>query len=822
MQYFEHLLEQILSSDYELAVSRKECYLGNRLNGKRLVIWGTGGHYRSVYAQWLASWGAELPFVGFVDNDQHKWGSLLDGHMIYGPHELMSLQPDCIIIASFSIASIFRQLKNAGYTNSLGLSFEVIPSCDYNMNYKGILEDLHNIAIRLAENLPDSETPAPYNTIINKIETIRQDEILLSYPQFVSFALTTFCNAKCITCSTPSKHRYALSMQDVINMSFLKYAKQIQFNYGISDPLAHPDACRIVEYVNTTHKTQSITMITNGIGLTKEGTVEHIARNLTSISISLNATNEHEWEKIFRVKGTYYQKIVDSISALCKLRSSAGNRLNSVSLTMIAFEDSLKYIKEFVKKAHDLGVDHIGVIDYMPSNDRKAVSHYNHKNYYYKCKKEAMELAESLNINISGAPLFGEKYVIYGYGRKKYDPDLIYHCSEPWSSLYLLQNPDSIVHSPCCAAPSLYDQKFPMSDEIFKEKIWNHARYRYFRRAVAQGYRDPTCWLCNRSSSADPFHIHKASPATTRVDSSFKALEAEGMIEPVMDYMRQNLIITKYLHERTAPRSAVYDRMFLLVGSKMSGADELAAILSRAGNATVLHEPNPEFGQEARLHLEGHLEHPEHVLEKALFPRAVPICLEGKLYGENSWVLFPFIKTLHERYHTRFIHITRDGRESVALMRALHGAKGTCYREGTKQPLFCGEAAAHRASVPVENDVINFSLPRPMPGDSCFERWPSMTHHEMLCWHWNFVNTFILEQFNAVPEHCRVRFDASSLNNGTEINKLVSCLGLEGIEPDAATNLGTHDACWKNWTATEQEQFWAICGTTMKKLGYIG
>ncbi len=820
MQNFEQLFEQILRLSHNMAMMHRECPSADGLGGKRLVIWGTGGHYRSIYAGWLASWVTEIPYIAFVDNDPGKWGSRVDGHVVYAPHELISLQPDCVIIASFDIVAIFRQLKEIGYSGALWFPFGIIPSCSHETDRDIIIKSFRSIAAHFAENLQGCDNPALYNEFINEIEMMYRPEVLLSYPKFVSFALANFCNAKCITCGTSSNPPYALAMQDVVNMHFLKYAKHIQFNYGISDPLAHPDACRIIEYVNIAHKPRAITMITNGIGLAKGDTVNCLAENLTSISISLNATNEHEWEKIFCVKGGYYQKIADSISALCKLKSLTGNRLNSVSLTMIAFENSLKYIKEFIRQAHALGVDHIGIIDYIPNNRRGVTSHYNHKSYYDKCKNEAIDLAESLNINISGEPLFREKYFVSGYGRKKYDPNSDYQCVEPWSSLYLLQNSENIVHSPCCASVCAHQPKFTMSDELFKEKIWNSARYRYLRRAVAQGYREPACWLCNRSAIADPFHFHQASPIASRFASGFKALETENMVEPVENYMRQNLRTTKYLHKRAASRAAVYDRIFFLVGGKMSGADELAAVLSRADNAVVLHEPLPEFGQEARLHLEGHLEYPEHILEETLFPRAVPICREGKLYGENSWALFSFIKPLHKRYHARFIHVTRDGRESVALMRAWHGAKGTCYREGTKQPLFCGEAAAHIANVPVENDVINFSLPRPMPDDSYFERWPSMTHHEMLCWHWNFVNTFILEQLRAVPEHCRVHFDASSLNSGAEINKVVSCLRLEGVSPSTVVGLNAYDADWKNWTSEEQEQFWAICGDTMKELGY--
>ena len=50
--------------------------------GETLAIWGSGGHARVVAA---TAWALGLEVVKFLDDDESKWGSHVDGIPVSGP-----------------------------------------------------------------------------------------------------------------------------------------------------------------------------------------------------------------------------------------------------------------------------------------------------------------------------------------------------------------------------------------------------------------------------------------------------------------------------------------------------------------------------------------------------------------------------------------------------------------------------------------------------------------------------------------------------------------------------------------------------------------
>jgi hypothetical protein len=88
------------------------------LAGKRVIIWGTSGNYEKKIADQIQNIDFEL--VGFMDNDQAKWGKNFHGFNIYPPDTLGRLRPDCVLVASMFKDEISNQI------NSMDSSMEVV------------------------------------------------------------------------------------------------------------------------------------------------------------------------------------------------------------------------------------------------------------------------------------------------------------------------------------------------------------------------------------------------------------------------------------------------------------------------------------------------------------------------------------------------------------------------------------------------------------------------------------------------------------------------------------------------------------------------
>lgn len=272
---------------------------------------------------------------------------------------------------------------------------------------------------------------------------------------------------------------------------------------------------------------------------------------------------------------------------------------------------------------------------------------------------------------------------------------------------------------------------------------------------------------------------------------------------------------------------------FFLMGCARSGTTSLCSILDKASNGVCLLEPSPQLHKECRLYWEGSLKNPEECLQKVLEPRirkaSVPV------YGEKNVTLGVFAGLLAKLFPCKLVYITRDGRDCVQSMRNWHQYMfGNLYREGKAQPPLCPRAQAVIDALPVADDLSDYGRPRPLPSDPWYERWDSMSHHQMLCWYWNAWNMRILDELEQVPHTQWRRIDYSAATLQTDIKELIDFLGLEGIDDVfIATSLEQHiNSCqqrtgealpvttWRNWTDQELDQFWEICTPAMQRLGY--
>lgn len=73
------------------------------------VLFGTGDYY-----QRFRHWFADKTVLAILDNDRKKQGTMLDGHPVIPPEEVKELPFDAVVILSFYVTEMKRQLIGLG------------------------------------------------------------------------------------------------------------------------------------------------------------------------------------------------------------------------------------------------------------------------------------------------------------------------------------------------------------------------------------------------------------------------------------------------------------------------------------------------------------------------------------------------------------------------------------------------------------------------------------------------------------------------------------------------------------------------------------
>lgn len=81
----------------------------------QFMLWGCSGFYRMYYGDWIRNRADDGTFLGFIDNDPAKAGTMVDGYPVFSPEQAMDKQPDLIVIASGFHDEIHGQLDRLHY-----------------------------------------------------------------------------------------------------------------------------------------------------------------------------------------------------------------------------------------------------------------------------------------------------------------------------------------------------------------------------------------------------------------------------------------------------------------------------------------------------------------------------------------------------------------------------------------------------------------------------------------------------------------------------------------------------------------------------------
>ncbi len=101
------------------------------LSGKKIAIWGTSGNYVDEYQKLITAKKRDFEFWGFVDNDEHKWGMQLDGHLVHEPVALAESDVDLVLLATWWKWDVYAQLCRLlhGNPEAIRRTFEAYRTC---------------------------------------------------------------------------------------------------------------------------------------------------------------------------------------------------------------------------------------------------------------------------------------------------------------------------------------------------------------------------------------------------------------------------------------------------------------------------------------------------------------------------------------------------------------------------------------------------------------------------------------------------------------------------------------------------------------------
>jgi hypothetical protein len=275
-------------------------------------------------------------------------------------------------------------------------------------------------------------------------------------------------------------------------------------------------------------------------------------------------------------------------------------------------------------------------------------------------------------------------------------------------------------------------------------------------------------------------------------------------------------------------------KVYFILSCARSGSTSLARILDGATNGVCQVEPMPNLNDESRLAMDGKLSDRMTVVQDQVGPRVKKGLNEHEVYGDKNLTYGPFIRELHEAFDARFVFLHRDGRDVVNSLINWHEQLfGNIYRDCCEAGSISARARSAAASLPVWRDSCDFSRPRPGSGDRWFAAWESFSRLEMCAYYWARINALYLDELADLPSDAWVRVDYTRAT-GADVVEVGRFLKLSGLEAGAVqaqldhriNSLADRDAGegragpWMSWTSRQREQFTAIAGGMMERLGY--
>lgn len=181
---------------------------------------------------------------------------------------------------------------------------------------------------------------------------ISQRLIDLDFPVHIFIEATNACNLKCEMCSRTTSDREIGSMEfalfkKVIDESAV-YSNRNFCLHIFGEPLIAPNIVKMIEYIKTKNKKNTILLTTNGIFLDEEKRTAIINYAVDKVVVSLLAASPETYLKI--TGRNDYSLVVENILNLIHLKESMGVDRPIVYVRMIKNKTTLDEVEPFQRK----------------------------------------------------------------------------------------------------------------------------------------------------------------------------------------------------------------------------------------------------------------------------------------------------------------------------------------------------------------------------------------------------------------------------------------------------------------------------------------
>jgi MoaA/NifB/PqqE/SkfB family radical SAM enzyme len=371
------------------------------------------------------------------------------------------------------------------------------------MTGKPLLDSIKRKA--LYRQMLKSDRPHLINIKLNELERKLKVDYLYSFPAYISLCMSSSCNARCSFCHYIPKPEFlkdSVTLEDIKKMTWLKYVSTFNINAGLSESLLNPEFLAIYDYVKNTFPHLNLTLVTNGIRLTKN-ICEAFVGSLSELLLSLNASTKGTWQKLMRSKG--FDNVLSMASYITQLKKERGTPKPLLTLSMVLVKDNIHEAIEFIELAHRIGAEKVVFVHYLltaltgAKEMAKAHSLYYDKELCDEVLKKAAKRANELGIELIRPLPFSCKDFHISFGERV--NHLPVSCQQPWTNCFLTCLAGQERHREvifCCygfAYRISYD-KSNLTEEYFVKKVWNHPTARYFRKTISIKEGNPICTSC--------------------------------------------------------------------------------------------------------------------------------------------------------------------------------------------------------------------------------------------------------------------------------------------------------------------------------------
>ena len=251
-------------------------------------------------------------------------------------------------------------------------------------------------------------------------ELARRNNLVIRFIPFslmkACFNITDNCNSRCITCIQWKQKSHNELTTEEVNKILIQLKKtgirSISFTGG--EPTLRGDLFQIIKKANDLHFDR-ITLVTNGLLLTKDKAVSFIENGLKEIIVSIDGTGEvHDYVR--GIKGSYVRSI-KTLKMLTELRGRRYSHLG-ISIATTLMKPTLNEITKVINVAEELNVTWgMNLIDNLPyffkNIDISGLLLHGHD------RNKLNKLIDQLHeIKIKNSGLIGSSHAALDYAKK--------------------------------------------------------------------------------------------------------------------------------------------------------------------------------------------------------------------------------------------------------------------------------------------------------------------------------------------------------------------------------------------------------------------